>query len=162
MKKNIRKYQPSDKPSIIKCMERFGDYLVTVDQMKRTRRMPGLGEWFTSKMLEEVDKNNGVIYVVENEGRIAGFIAGITLRQSKEELLESIPSKAGRIIELFLDERFRGQGIGTRLIEKMEEYFRQNGCDVSRVEVFEPNIKAHNFYRKLGYQDRNIDMIKII
>ena len=160
MEINIRKYQSSDKPSTVKLMERFGDYLVSVDQMERTRRMPGYGEWFTKKMLEDVDKNNGLIYVVENEGRIVGFIAGVILKQSKEELFECIPTKAGRIIELFIDEQTRGQGVGTRLMEKMEECFRQNGCDVSRVKVFEPNVKAHNFYRKLGYQDRTIDMMK--
>lgn len=47
-------------------------------------------------------------------------------------------------------------------MEKMEEYFGENGCDVARVEVFEPNVKTHSFYRKLGYQDRNIDMMKIL
>jgi ribosomal protein S18 acetylase RimI-like enzyme len=36
------------------------------------------------------------------------------------------------------------------LAEKMEKHFRENRCDVSRVEVFEPNVKAHRFYRKLG------------
>jgi len=160
MKIDIRKYKPSDKPSIVRLMEKFGDYLVTIDQMKRTRRMPDYSEYFTNKMLEDVNKHTGIIYIAENEGRIVGFIAGMIPRQSQEESLETVPSKAGRITELFIDEQFRGQGIGKRLIEKMEEYFRQNGCDVSRVEVFEPNVKAHNFYQKLGYQDRSIDMLK--
>jgi len=162
MKINIRKYQPSDAPSIVKCMERFGDYLVTVDSMKRQRRMPGFGEYFTQKMLKDVEKNYGIIYVVENERQIIGFIAGVILRQTEEDLLECVPTKAGRIIELFVDEQFRREGIGTMLMEKVEEHFRQNGCDVSRVEVFEPNVKAHNFYRKLGYRDRSIDMVKIL
>jgi len=162
MKIKVRKYRSSDRPSIVQCMERFGDYLITVDHMKRQRRMPGYGEWFTSKMLEDVDKNNGLIYVVEKEARIVAFIAGTILGQSKQDLLECVPTKDGRIIELFVNEELRGQGIGTRLMEMMEEYFRENGCDVSRVEVFEPNVKAHNFYRKLGYRDRIIDMIKML
>jgi len=157
---SIRKYQSSDKPSIVKCMEEFGDYLAAIDSMKRTRCMPGFGEYFTQKMLDETDKNNGVIYVAEHEGRIIGFIAGIILRQSKEDLLQCIPSTAGRIIELFVDQQFRGQNIGTTFMKKMEKYFRQAGCDVSRVEVFEPNVEAHNFYRKRGYHDRSFDMIK--
>ena len=66
------------------------------------------------------------------------------------------------MIELYLEEGSRGKGIGTRLMKMMEEYFRQNNCDVSKVEVFAPNIKAHNFYRELGYQDRAIDMTKIL
>jgi len=162
MKIKVRKYRSSDRPSIVQCMERFGDYLITVDHMKRQRRMPGYGEWFTSKMLEDVDKNNGLIYVVEKEARIVAFIAGTILGQSKQDLLECVPAKDGRIIELFVDEKLRGQGIGTRLMGMMEEYFREKGCDVSRVEVFEPNVKAHNFYRKLGYRDRMIDMIKML
>jgi hypothetical protein len=28
------------------------------------------------------------------------------------------------------------------------------------VKVFEPNVNAHQLYRKLGYNDRIIDMIK--
>jgi ribosomal protein S18 acetylase RimI-like enzyme len=160
MKIDIRKYQSSDKLSIVRLMDKFGDYLVTVDQMKRTRRMPGFSGYFTDKMLKNVDKYNGIIYIAENECQIVGFIAGVMRGQSKEELLESVPSKAGRIIELFIDEQFRGKGIGKRLMEKMEDYFRQYGSDVSKVEVFEPNVKAHNFYRKLGYQDRSIEMLK--
>lgn len=161
-KMEIKKYRSSDRQSIVKCMERFGDYLAAVDGMQRARRMPGYGEWFTGKMLEAVDKNSGLIYVVENDGQIVGFIAGVIRAQSTQELLESIPTKAGRIIELLVDQEFRRQGIGTRLMQMMEEYSRQNGCDVSRVDVFEPNVKAHHFYRKLGYQDRMIDMIKML
>lgn len=55
MKINITKYSPSDKSSIVKCMEKLQDYLVAFDQMKRTRRMPEYGECFTQKLLEEVD-----------------------------------------------------------------------------------------------------------
>lgn len=160
MKVRIRKYQLCDRPHIIECMERFGDYLATLDRLERTRRMPGYGEWFTNNMLQEVRKNNGLIYVVESEGRVVGFIAGIIIRQSEESLLECIPSKDGRVIELFVEEEFRDQGIGTRLMEKIEDYFRQNSCDVSKVEVFAPNIRAHSFYGKLGYRERDINMMK--
>jgi len=162
MKTNIRKYQPSDEASVIECMERFGDYIADLDPMKRTRQMPGSDEWFTRKMIDDVDRNNGIIYVVESERKIVGFIAGIILKQTEEELLECIPTKAGKITELFIEEQFRGQKIGTRLMDKIEEYFKQNGCDVVRVEVFEPNVTAHNFYRKLGYRDREIHMVKIL
>lgn len=156
----IRKYRSSDRPSIVELMNDFGNYLVAVDSMKRIRCMPEFGEHFTQKMLANVEKSSGLVYVAEHEGRIIGFIGGVVLKQSKEDLLETIPSKAGRIIELFVDEQFRGQNIAATLMEKIERYFRQVGCDVCRVEVFEPNARAHRFYRKLGYRDRSIDMIK--
>ena len=107
---NIREYRSSDRVAVVECMERFGDYFVPLDPMKRTRRMPGYGEWFTDKMLEHVDRNQGLVYVVENQDRIVGFIAGIMPEQSRESLLECVPSKVGRVIELYLEEEFRGKG----------------------------------------------------
>ena len=160
MKENIRKYRSSDKPSIIKLMEEFGDYLVAVDTMKRQRRAPEFGEYFTQKMIENDKKNDGIVYVAEQEGRIVGFIAGIMPKPSKEDLLECIPGKGGRIIELFVSEQYRNQKVGTVLMEKMEVYFRKAGCDVIKVEVFAPNIHAYQFYQRLGYQDRSFDLIK--
>lgn len=77
-----------------------------------------------------------------------------------EELLECEPLKSGRLLELFVDPSFREQNIGTTLMKRMEKHFEQNGFDVSRVEISEPNIKAYQFYINLGYQDRMIDMIK--
>jgi len=159
---NIRKYRSSDRPAVIECMERFGDYFVPLDPMRRTRRMPGYGEWSTDKMLEEVEKNQGVVFVVEDKDGIVGFIAGVMPEQSRESLLECVPSRVGRVIELYLEEEFRGKGIGTRLMGMMEEYFRQHNCDVSKVEVFAPNVKAHDFYGELRYQDRDIDMTKML
>jgi len=160
VKVNIRKYRSSDRPSIVKCMEDFGNYLAAIDELKRTRLMPQYGEYFTQKLLENIHRNKGLIYVAEHEGRIVGFIGGIILRQSKADLLECIPSRDGRIIELFVDAQYRGQNIGTMLMEKMEDYFRKAECDLIKVEVFAPNVDAYRFYRKLGYSDRMFDLIK--
>jgi ribosomal protein S18 acetylase RimI-like enzyme len=141
-------------------MEELQDYLVNVDEMKFTRRMPEYGEHFTEKLLHEIRDKNGRIYVAENEGRIVGFIARIVYEWSTEVLLECIPLKSGRILELFVDSKHRRQRIGKMLMRKMEEYFCASGCNVFRVEVFEPNTEAYQFYEGLGYQDRIIDMIK--
>ena len=47
-------------------------------------------------------------------------------------------------------------------MSKMENYMRKKKCEIIRVEVFEPNKAAHNFYEKLDYKDRVIDMIKLL
>jgi ribosomal protein S18 acetylase RimI-like enzyme len=160
LKLAIREYMASDRPCIVKCMEELQDYLVKVDGMKFTRRMPEYGEHFTEKLLQEVRDKKGRIYVAEDQGKIAGFIAGIVYEWSTEVLLECVPLKSGRILELFVDLEHRRQGIGRMLMRKIEEYFRISGCDVFRVEVFKPNTEAYQFYQGLGYQDRIVDMIK--
>jgi ribosomal protein S18 acetylase RimI-like enzyme len=141
-------------------MEESLDYPTAIDQMNRTRRMPDYGERYTRKLSEEIDKNDGIAYVAELDDQIVGFAAGRIHKQSEIEMLECIPSRDGRVIELFADAQYRRRNVGTLLIQKMEEYFREKGCDVSRVEVFEPNVNAHRLYRKLGYSDRIIDMVK--
>jgi ribosomal protein S18 acetylase RimI-like enzyme len=80
--------------------------------------------------------------------------------QTKEDLLEGIPSKDGIVLELVVEADYRKKGVGTMLMNKLEEYFRQNKCDASRVGVFLPNIKARRLYKKLGYRDRDVYMIK--
>ena len=104
-------------------------------------------------------KNDGIVYVA-HENRIIGFIAGLIKRQSTHDLLECIHSKDGVILELFVDGKFRRKNVGTMLMAKIEDYFKQKGRTVSRVEFFEPSIKAHNLYFKLGYADRIVDMQK--
>lgn len=128
--------------------------------MERTRRMPAYGESYTERLFETIGKNEGTAYVAELDDEIVGFIAGLIRTQSREDLHECIPSKDGRILELLVDAAHRTQGIGTMLMQKIEEYFRQKGCDVAGVEVFEPNVNAHQLYMKLGYRDRTVDMIK--
>jgi len=156
----IRKFKPSDKKLFIEFVEESQDYMASIDNMKRTRRMADYGADYTHRILETVRKSQGAVYIAERQGEVIGLIAGIIAQQSKEELLECAPSKDGVVLELFVDTKNRRQKVGTALMLKMEEYFRKKGCNASRLEVFEPNAKAHKLYCKLRYVDRVIFMTK--
>lgn len=143
-------------------MEHLQDYLISVDTLKRLRRLPAYGGRYTRALISKVKKNKGLILLAYNDRDIAGCIAGIIERQSKDNLLECVPTKVGRVLELVVFEGYRRQGLGGKLMKRMETYFRRNGCDTIRVEVFEPNRKARGFYHRSGYQDRVVDIIKRI
>ncbi len=66
----------------------------------------------------------------------------------------------GYVLELFVDKEFRNQNIGTNLMEKMEDYFRAKECDMSSLDVFATNAPGHEFYKKIGYMDRNVNLVK--
>ena len=51
--------------------------------------------------------------------------------------------------ELWLDEKYRGKNIGTRLMEKIEECARANNALGVRTETWD--FQARGFYEKLGY-----------
>ncbi|MFX0116129.1 MAG: GNAT family N-acetyltransferase [Candidatus Hodarchaeota archaeon] len=130
--------------------------------MSLTRRLPAYGEKFTQQLLEAVRKHDGLILVAEHDNRPIGFIAGIIYERTKEELLEATPARSGRVLELFVIQEYRDHKIGMALMERMEDYFRRKKCNVCRVEVFNPNKMAYRFYQALGYQNRMIDLIKVL
>ena len=87
----IREYRGCDRTSVVRLIEELQDYLVSIDDLKRLRRMPEYGESYTKRTLQNVAENNGVIYLAESEGRGVGLVVGVINEQTKEELLELIP-----------------------------------------------------------------------
>ncbi|MDQ3099597.1 MAG: GNAT family N-acetyltransferase [bacterium] len=153
-------YTDKYKKQVIKLFEDFQDYLISIDPLKRLRRMPEYGEHILSETLTDANKHKGKFYLlVENEAAI-GLVAGLIKEQTDDDLLGATKALKGRVTQLYLDERYRGQGLGKKLMLKIEAYFKENGCNYVLVEVFVPNVVAHSLYNNLGFQDRDIDMIK--
>lgn len=157
----IIKHQ-GNKTIIISLIEELQDYLIKIDPLKRLIRSPKYGEVYVDDLLEKIKNQDGVIYIAEIDNIPVGMIAGVFEKQTDIDKLECIPSKPARILELIVSEKYRSQGIGLLLMNKIEEYFKKEGVDIIRVEVFEPNKNTHNFYSKSGYEDRAIDMVKKI
>ena len=160
MKTRIRDYQGSDRTAFVKLMEQLMDYIVSIDDLKRTRRMPEFGESYTQRTLQKIAENNGIIYVAEVNGQLVGAVVGTIPEQTKEDQLEHVPSKFGEVLELVVEAGYRDKGVGTMLMNKLEEYFKENNCNISGVGVLVPNKNAHRLYSKLGYEDRSIYMTK--
>jgi GNAT superfamily N-acetyltransferase len=54
------------------------------------------------------------------------------------------------VISLFVADKWRGQGVAQRLIDRAHDYGRENGCDFSFLETL--SFQAEGFYRKNGYE----------
>jgi len=159
---SIQKYNSSQNHILQKMIEELTDYIIDIDPLKRCRRLPEYSQNYTNKLLQKVKRKNGQILFAASNFQIVGFIAGIIEKQTKEDLLECIPTKTGRIMELYVKPTFRNQNIGKKLMTEMETYFKQKKCTIFKVEVFAPNSGAHQFYQKLDYQERIIDLIKVV
>ncbi len=57
-----------------------------------------------------------------------------------------------RINNLIVAEKFRRQGLGSKLFDVMEKIVFERGGNMIILEVLGTNIKAKNFYDKLGYK----------
>ena len=54
------------------------------------------------------------------------------------------------VAKLWVDDRGRGRGIGTRLLKAAEDLARSRGCTDVSLDTFE--YQARPFYEKLGYE----------
>ncbi len=162
MNTSIRQYNENDKESLIELMNKLQDYLISIDPLKRMRRLLGYGENYTGQLLSKTKNHDGIIFLAEIGNKVVGCIAGAIEEQSKVDLLGYSPFKDGRILEMVVDENYRGHNIGAKLMGSIEEYFKKKNCDAVRVEVFKPNLNAFQFYKKINYSERAIDLIKIL
>ncbi len=161
MRFKIREYKKSDFNAVAKLFGEFHHFIASIDNLKRCIISEGYGKAYTSNLLKKIRRNNGFFFVAENV-EITGLVAGMVEKRTKEDDMECIPAKSGRILELFVSDKYRNRGAGKKLMEKAEEYLRKNNCTVVRLDVFAPNKRAHDFYFKQNYTDRLINMIKII
>lgn len=113
--------------------------------------------------LEKVYNNNGkcLLYLDENN-KVQGLIMGSLVKYDELDYLDYKCPKKGEIIELIVSEKTRNKGIGKKLINEMEKYFKSLDCKYVSLEVFAYNKKAINFYEKNGYHSRMEYMIKKI
>lgn len=113
------------------------------------------------KTLRSISKHNGIFYITEDKSKIVGFVVGLIWKPSKVEAMETKnKTLTGEVAELYIDPFYRGSGLGRKLMAETEGYFRANKCTDVSLWVFQPNINAHGFYRRIGYVDRTIRMLK--
>jgi ribosomal protein S18 acetylase RimI-like enzyme len=60
--------------------------------------------------------------------------------------------KDGGIAVLWVDKKYRGKGIGSKLIEKAERYARKDGRKRLILQVMDKNKKAQKLYNSYGFE----------
>lgn len=160
MQTKIRPYANPDRKFLIQGLERLLDYLVELDDWQRLRRDPSFGEVRVGALLKEVQESDGLILVAEVNGRPVGFAVGTIGRTDPIGALECHPITRGNLVEFFVDPSSRRSGVGSMLLERLEEHFESRGCTYIGTEVFAPNLDAQCFYRQVGFEERDIFMMK--
>ncbi len=158
----IKEYTPLNVKDLIFCMGKLQDYIVKIDPFELNIRTENYWEDYTKLLLDNIEKNNGIIYLVYDEKKVIWCIAWIVWFTEDEYKDEFKYVKMWNIIELFIDENYRWQKLWLTLMNKMEKYFQQKNCEYIYVDVFAPNIWAYHFYEKLWYRNRMITMSKKI
>jgi len=65
---------------------------------------------------------------------------------------------SGFLFDIFLEERFRGQGLGASVMMELERLAVKMGARSLFLHVFAHNPAAINLYKKLGYEMKSMNM----
>lgn len=151
------KYDDNIKDLLVELQE----YMSEMDKEKYTVLTPDYREKHFKKIMSEVDKYEGKIFLAKEMESIVGIIIGV-INNDDEITYDSSTPKRGRVVELVVSKKCRSNGIGKQLLNKMENYFKEAGCKGVLINVFAYNENAQEFYYKNGYYNRNIEIMKKI
>jgi ribosomal-protein-alanine N-acetyltransferase len=87
---------------------------------------------------------NCISLVAKINGKIVGFVIGMVDIEGN--------ALAGHILTIDVSPPYRRRGIAQRLLQKIEEIFKEKGVKSCRLEVREDNVAALKLYQKLGYK----------
>ena len=105
----------------------------------------------TDQMQETVDNvekntNNKTFLAINEEGRPVGYIfVGDCHFVGTKSFLE--------IIQIMIEEEYRGQGIGKLMIKYVEDLYYEKGIRQVRLHSRVILTKAHKFYEKIGFRE---------
>src|SRR5438067_832030 len=136
---SIQNYEEKYAGQIEKLFEDFQGYLSFIDPLKRFKRYEDYGRIQLQEALQRVKDQDGVFYAALDGDTVAGFIVGVIQKHTIYGRPDVVVSKSGRVQDLYVEAGYRGKGIGSELMRRVEEYFRKQGCDAVNVSVFAPN-----------------------
>ena len=130
-----RAYQSEDQDRLEAC-------ILDLQNFERTLEPDRIeGAQIVARNREElvviVHQNRGQIFVAEVNAEVVGFVC-VRLEHEEGEYLSSLVDYA-YISDLVVLPSHRGQGYGTMLLQKAEEFARQRGMTILKIQVLVKN-----------------------
>lgn len=100
------------------------------------------------KKISELKLNGCLILIAEDEGEMIGFLSADRGRQKR--------TKHAAYITIGILKEYKGRGIGTALLEVMENWSKENGISRMESTVMCHNVEGMRLYRKNGFEVEGI------
>ncbi|MDB6062223.1 MAG: rane protein [Verrucomicrobiaceae bacterium] len=106
-----------------------------------------------------VGGDTATTFVACLEGLPIAF-ATVSVNKDVNPMLQ--PLRYARIGTVSVAERFRGQGIGRKLMALSEDWSRRRDAFEMRIHVWSFNARALTLYEELGYAERSLNLGKLL
>ena len=108
------------------------------------------------ELLEILKDRKKPVFVAVRNGAVAGYVFCILRRLKNNSILTDI--RTLHIDDFCVEERLRGQGIGTALFRYVRDYAKSLGCHNLTLNVWALNEGARRFYEKCGLVPQKIGL----
>lgn len=108
-------------------------------------------DYFTRRIANA--DGNSICLVASSENNIIGYLAAYVGTYAYRT-----PNPIVELENMFVTEQFRGQGVGTLLVERMKTIAQTKGAERMRVGLLANNVKAQAFYAERGFKPHELIM----
>ncbi|MGB5258545.1 MAG: GNAT family N-acetyltransferase [Woeseiaceae bacterium] len=146
-------------------MEGLRQCLIELQDFERRLepRMPegiDIAEPYLAEMFKRCQHGGGRVLIAEVDGVVAGYATIFPKVQSED--LEDGDFEYALLSDLVVLERFRGQGLGRKLLQAAELYARTCKARYLRIGVLAGNGIAENLYANAGFSPRYVELEKVL
>lgn len=144
----IRPFEPRDRAAVLQALTELQNYEVALHDS----RLPGetTMEHYLVELLCDLRDGSGAIFIAEAAGVFVGCVACLVVEeQSVQETPDS--NRHGYVSDIFVDPRYRGQGVAQRLLAVAERHLAATGVTRLRINVLANNTRARRAYERYGF-----------
>ena len=105
---------------------------------------------------ESIESDTKIALVAEDNDEIIGYIVGGIEEVSDYRNITNICE----VENMWVDEKYRSQGIGKQFMDKLEIWAREKGINRMRAITSYKNEKAIKFYKREGYSEYDLILEK--
>jgi ribosomal protein S18 acetylase RimI-like enzyme len=156
---SINKPTIQDLPHVLSLWQAQGSFHHRLDPVYYEPERQENDNWSIQYLTQAIEQNTPYIKIAKDNDDIVGFI---TYEKQKDPYFDSNIKEFGSVLELFVEQAYRSQGVGTLLLASAEADFRIMGLKFSRIESSSFNTSAIDFYEKKGYTTRQVLLFKHI
>ncbi|HLS09086.1 GNAT family N-acetyltransferase [Lentibacillus sp.] len=136
------------RPIELNDAEEFLELNKRIDESGFMLHEPGERKTTVEQQKQAIERTSSeersVFFVAEIDGQLAGFIAAFGGKMRR--------NKHSAYLALGVHDVFQGQGVATKLIEKIFEWAGETGLTRLELTVIKDNVKAVKLYQKMGFQ----------
>ena len=118
------------------------------DQVFHRKQAKSLEQWLAESSNVSITKRiegKNVVFVAEEDGKVVGLCWCTVVDRGVD--------KQGEIAEFYVEEGFRGKGIGNALIAAAKQFFIDEKVTVAFVWSHRGNEPAIELYRNVGFRE---------